>query len=224
MVDVFVSIKILAYRDLKQEIKRIGWVVSPPSNSHKWRFIRIPYQKWNDPGVDCCWVGVVPKNKSNPNRDRLLITWWLFVTKKTTQLTVQVRLIDWRLSKQKNIWMEAWPPPCPAESLELSLHSLAVDRVPKQIKTSWISGCWMLHNLQENTGLIILDFIHHFLYYKSLQRGYHPNISIYIYIISQYLSRNFHIFRKPKAADSEFWRSWRVSNPLQEFVVKIRPM
>ena len=35
----------------------ITLVYPPPSNSHKWRFIGIPYQKWDNPGGGCYWVG-----------------------------------------------------------------------------------------------------------------------------------------------------------------------
>ena len=39
----------------------IRWVVPPPSNCGKWRFIGIPYYKCNNPGGDCCWEGGQPK-------------------------------------------------------------------------------------------------------------------------------------------------------------------
>ena len=39
----------------------ITWVVPPPSNCGKWRFIGIPYQKCNNPGGDCYWEGGQPK-------------------------------------------------------------------------------------------------------------------------------------------------------------------
>ena len=39
----------------------ISWVVPLPSNSGKWRFIGIPYWKWNNPGGDCYLEGGYPK-------------------------------------------------------------------------------------------------------------------------------------------------------------------
>ena len=35
----------------------IHWIYPPRSNSHKWRFIWIPYKKCNIPSDDCYWVG-----------------------------------------------------------------------------------------------------------------------------------------------------------------------
>ena len=69
------------------------WVVPQTSDKGKWRFIGIPYSKWNDPGGDYYWEGGQPK--SHPSKMMMffrLLTFshlwnvcvtWLFVFFRT---------------------------------------------------------------------------------------------------------------------------------------------
>ena len=56
----------------------IGWVVPPPSNCGKWRFIGIPLLKtWNHPGGD--WH---PGRVDNPSYRSMTKKWWYLAGEK----------------------------------------------------------------------------------------------------------------------------------------------